>query len=472
MQRTTFLALLGALLFLVAPLAGCVSPADDLDASSTPDDLADALPLPPTDADFASIVVNDHDHDDTSLHVDHAGLDLVGFDTLTEDLAPWAWYSGYSEPDVHGDLAVVASVEGNRAFTLVDVSDPADPEVLSHFYSWGENWDARFSDDGRFVFVGCQGGTPGGAYTQATGVGACIAPEGHAPQDTVENAVMAVDITDPEDPELVAWTPSGSIHNLETTTLDDGTVLVATSAGDLLEYLPDEERFELLTNFDARHDVSFGDHPETGVTYMFTGTQDLTIYDVSTPRDPEIVGALDPQELPEGVTAWHEQSPSPTLVDGRWILAGAGEDSAGIPGTLTIFDITDPASIEVRGTWTLPGGPYTEQGSYKFSLHNIDVNADGQVAVAMYHAGVWVLDASTQARQDAPVTLAAYQPHEERLNPPMATPYGAFVNVPYVWGAQWHADGHLVVPDMNTGLYVLESAWPVSASASVNASAT
>jgi hypothetical protein len=28
-----------------------------------------------------------------------------------------------------------------------------------------------------------------------------------------------------------------------------------------------------------------------------------------------------------------------------------------------------------------------------------------------------------------------------------------------VWGAGWTADGHLVVPDMHTGVYVLEPEW-------------
>lgn len=436
-------------------LAGCVTPADDIETASGPDTPADDLLTTPPDVAWSEIVVNSHNHDDTSLHTDAGGLDLVGFDDLTEGLEPWATYSGYSEPRVHGDLVTISSVEGNRAFTIADVSDPADPEVVSHFYSWGENWEARWTEDGDYIFAGCQGGTPGGAYTQMTGVGACNSPDG-VPQEGRANGILAIDVTDPENPSLVDITDSAAIHNLDTMTLDDGTILVANNAGEIFTFDEESETFQTSGTFEGTHDVEFARHPETDRPLLFTGTKDLTVYDVSNPGNPTVVGALDPEETPDGVTGWHEQSPAPTMIDGRWVVLGAGESSAGIPGTVTVFDVTDPSEPTPMGTWQLPGGPYTEQGSYKFSNHNIHVSETGQVALSMYHAGVWVFDISTEDRMEEPVTLGAYQPHEERLAPPMITPYGAFSNVPYVWGAQWHESGHLVVPDMNTGLHVLE----------------
>lgn len=449
-------ALLAIAAVAALALAGCVTPADEgLDAASNPNTPADDVVPTPPDVAWGEIVVNQHNHDDTSLHTDKGGLALKGHDDLTEDLEPWATYSGYSEPRIHGDLAVISSVEGNRAFTIVDISDPADPEVVSHFYSWGENWDARWSEDGDYIFAGCQGGTPGGAYTQIAGVGACTSPDG-VPQEGRANGIHAVDVSNPGEPTLVATTDSAPIHNLDTMTLDDGTILVANNAGELFTFDEEAETFQEVGSFEGTHDAEFARHPETGHPYLFTGTKDLTIYDVSNPANPTVAGALDPEQVPDGVTGWHEQSPAPAMIDGRWIVTGAGEDSAGLPGKASVFDITDPENPTVMGTWQLPGGPYTEQGSYKFSNHNMHVSETGQVALSMYHAGVWVFDVSTEERMEDPVTLAAYQPHKEPLTPPMLTPYGAFTNVPYVWGAQWHESGHLVVPDMNTGLYVLE----------------
>jgi hypothetical protein len=450
------LALAGLVAVAALSLAGCVTPADEGVGTASDDGVPDETPVPTApDVAWGEIVVNDHTHDRRELHTDKGGFALAGHAPLTEGLEPWATYSGYSEPRIHGDLAVVSSIEGNRAFTIVDVSDPADPDVVSHFYSWGENWDARWSEDGDYIFAGCQGGTPGGAYTQAAGVGACVAPDG-VPQEGTANAILAVDVSDPANPELVATVESAPIHNLDTATLDDGTILVANNGGELFTFDPSAGSFETVGSFEARHDVEFATHPKTGQELLFTGAKDLTIYDVSTPSNPTVVGAVDPQELPDGVTAWHEQSPAPAMVDGRWVLVGAGEQSGGLPGPVGVFDITDPSNITLVGTWKLPGGPYTEQGSYKFSNHNVHVSETGQVALSMYHAGVWAFDVSTEERMEEPETLAAYQPHKPRLAPPMITPYGSFNNVPYVWGAQWHSSGHLVVPDMNTGLYVLE----------------
>ena len=132
-----------------------------------------------------------------------------------------------------------------------------------------------------------------------------------------------------------------------------------------------------------------------------------------------------------------------------------------------MVDTTDPYDPFVAGEWILPDhADITGQMNYRFSLHNIDGNCDGQVAVGHYHAGVWVFDISTNERIEEPATIAYYQPHERPIsvnNPPVTgAPIGALVtmDVPNVWTAQWSADGGtLFVPDLLTGLYALQPTW-------------
>ena len=98
--------------------------------------------------------------------------------------------------------------------------------------------------------------------------------------------------------------------------------------------------------------------------------------------------------------------------------------------------------------------------SYLYSVHEMAATPTGQISIAWYHAGAWVIDVSTQTRQGGPVTLAAFPPHEELA----AFPPAMFVQVPlpyvpFVWSAGWDSRGYLVVPDMHTGLYVLEPSW-------------
>ena len=109
--------------------------------------------------------------------------------------------------------------------------------------------------------------------------------------------------------------------------------------------------------------------------------------------------------------------------------------------------------------WQPPFRPLAPWAGYMFSVHEMAGTPTGQLAIAWYHAGVWVIDLSTRERQESPVTLAAYQPHEELVAVPTVFAENAVPLVPNVWGAGWTTAGHLVVPDMHTGVYVLEPAW-------------
>ncbi|HEX2065959.1 MAG TPA: hypothetical protein VHI93_04020, partial [Candidatus Thermoplasmatota archaeon] len=211
--------------------------------------------------------------------------------------------------------------------------------------------------------------------------------------------------------------------------------------------------------------------PVTGQRLLLTGAGGggFAVYGLDDPAAPQplYAGAL------EGAVGWHDQVLIPHLVDGRVLLLLAGETLLGpgdltgqegnqLPDAVAVVDLTDPAKPALLGTWRPPMDPRAPWSGYQFSIHEMAATPTGQVAISWYHAGVWVIDVSTQERQAKPVALAAYQPHEALTAfPPATIAYAVppVPEVPFVWSAGWTRDGHLVVPDMHTGLYVLKPAW-------------
>lgn len=463
-------------LFIAVGLAGCLTDSGD-DAANTDDDQASGswtkfkVPDVP-DYPFAEAFDIVHPHDVRELHTESHNLELVGYDNLLEGLEPYVYSGGYAEVDVHGDLAVVATLTGPRAFTLVDIADRSDPQVLSHFYSSNDNWDVRISDSGEYLFVGCQGT---GLYTY-TPVGQCTDYSGvPTPTGDQDNGIISVDITDPTNPKALCFTPTSSVHNLETATYPNGTIVVANNAVQV--YLMKEDGcLEFMSQVPGRHDTAIQPHPLTGDMLLYTGTGGpeeigpLGIYDLNDPSDPVLLGSLDTNGIP-GATAWHEQSPAPALYYGNGtthITIGAGERMTGEPGPVTVINTTDPTNPVAMGTWILPVRPDVEndqlytQSSYTFSEHNAAVNQWGQACVGHYHGGVWVIDMSTPERMENPMTLGFYLPHE-RAPTVVSTTHpagGAMTSSPYVWGCSWTDDGqHVVVADMTSGIYILKAQW-------------
>lgn len=450
---------------LLALLAGCVSPQDS-DGSGADEDalghwsIYETPKLP--DYDFSDAIEVVHAHDVRELHTDHHGLELIGHNDLLEGLDLHVYSGGFLEVHLRGDLAVVASLTGMRAFTLVDISDLTDPQVLSHFYSGNDNWDVRISEDARYVFVGCQGS---GLYT-STPVGACTDDDGIPSLNDENQGIVTVDIQDPTNPQAVCWTPSASNHNLYTATLDDNTTVVANDNTQIF-VLKDDGCLEQVAGVPGVHDVRIAKHPITQEWLLYTGTNGMTIYNIDDPSDPYIAGELDTAGH-SGATGWHEQAPAPVTFGDIHITMGGGERFSGEPGVVSVINTTDPESPEVMGTWRLPvDAPMDDetfwgQQSYKFSEHNMWVNQWGQVCIGHYHAGVWVIDISTPQRMKEPVTLGFYQPHEfvpgtvSTIHPAG----GVMTSSPYVWGCQWTDDGrHVAIPDMHSGLYILEGQW-------------
>ncbi len=456
-------------------LAGCLSD-DEPDADLQEDysgDAAPRIPVAPDQSLFLGTIANDHatgtvghfGHQVADLHEGAHNLELLDYNDLSEGLmVPSA---GFTELHVRGDLAVVSSLTGARAATLLNVSDPANIQILSHIYNLDDNWDARISEDGRFLFVGCQGSqTFDCTRIEAGGEGppAVVDPRPCVPIATCPGGIAAYDITDPTQPVFRAYLPMGFTHNVYAWQHDDGFYYVANAVANIARFDPESGAFDLASEvIEGVHDIAVQKHPLTGEWLLYTGQGGhMSIWNVDDPMNPELIGSVD-----DGPPMWHEQTPMPCLIAGRHITIGAGEKGSGLPEPVAVVDTTDPTNPVVLGEWRIPDfDSLTGQNNYRFSLHNVDGNCGGQVAVGHYHAGVWVFDISTPARMAEPVTLAYYQPHQRPVGPawsPAATaPIGALVSadVPNVWTAQWSADGAtLFIPDMTTGLYSLKPTW-------------
>lgn len=461
-QALVLLALSGA------ALAGCIEdgalPGDgekDGVLGAEPVELYQTPPVP--DFDFSTAIEIVHDHSNRALHENNFGVTLLGTNDLLEGQA-YPWPGGYIDVDIHGDLVVVATLMGPRAFTLVDISDKAAPKVLSHFYSNEDNWDAAFSADGRYVFVACQ---PGGLVASAP-VANCNDYDG---RPTVaansDSGFVTVDITDPANPVGVCYTPGGSFHNIETGTLDDGTIIVGNPLTELF-VLGDDGCGTKVSEVPGQHDLQFQKHPITGDMLLYTGASDGTIYNVNDPKNPVEIGVFDPAGN-EALTMWHEQSPAPTTIRGKHLTLGASESSQGRPGPVAIVDTTDPNTPTAIGSWILPVPPpqgraeLYQQSGYMFSEHNGEISVLGQACMGNYHAGLWIFDISTEERMREPVTLAFYQTNElvpEAMVGSSHPAGGAWLGSPYNWGCAWTADGkYVITADSNSGLYVFSADW-------------
>ncbi|HUR69384.1 MAG TPA: hypothetical protein VM370_09075 [Candidatus Thermoplasmatota archaeon] len=453
-----------AFVLVVALAAGCVTVPTSTNEQA-PDAVAAFAPFvpPAPDFDFSTVIVPDHpSHQLPDLHMAGHGLELVGHAAIS-DIAPPESRASITQIDLWQNYAVVSGMEGGLAFAIVDLADPASPKAVSWYPSAADGWTARFSDDGNYVFYGCQlfSAPPFGlVYNPTSNVkGTCEdADAPHAPP-AAEAGVVAVDVSDKANPTFAAFLPVGGSHNIFVTSIN-GTDYIFTASTAILKFDRAAGKLEQVAEVPGVHDATVARHPVTGKLLLFTGAAEgsFAIYDVSDPAAPEVVyeGGL------EGAVGWHEQTLVPGLVDGRAVLALGGEhgtSTEGVMDAVSFVDVTDPVHPTLLSTWMPPFDGVVPWQGYLFSIHEMAATPTGQVAISWYHAGVWVLDVSTKERQAEPVTLAAYQPHELPNVVPSTFAQTPVPVVPFVWGAGWDARGYLVIPDMQTGVYVLEPEW-------------
>lgn len=452
-----------ASLAILLTAAGCASTTDD---SATPPPTTSSGPTfepftpPDPNFDFTTVIDPDHGgHSIPELHTNEHGARLVGYASIQEIL-PLGVRGSITQVDIHGTLAAVSGMEGGLAFALVDIANPTAPQAVGWYPSSADGWTARFSDDGKYVYYGCQRTTSADPTTLIGGT--CLDPEAQTtPLDDKPGGIVAVDVTDPTNPTFVDFLPGPAAHNIQVSEIN-GTDTIFTNGVQIIQFNRTTNKLGVVAEIGGVHDATSFRHPITGEWLMATGTGELTLYNVDNPANPipifEGTGS-------EGWTGWHEQTVVPGIVDGKVIMLGAGESFAGtggetLPDVVSVIDITEPSTPRLLGTWQPDFRPVTPWPMYWYSAHEMAATPTGQVAMGWYHGGVWVFDVSDSSRQAAPMTLAALQPHNMfTALPPSTFPQVPVPVVPYVWGAGWDSRGYLIVPDMHTGLYVYEPDW-------------
>ncbi|HJQ93395.1 MAG TPA: hypothetical protein VJ874_03810 [Candidatus Thermoplasmatota archaeon] len=456
-------------------LAGCLTGQGD-DEGAAPAMAFEPFVPPIPDFDFTTVIDPDHGgHSVASLHTAGHGLELVGHASV-QDLLPLGVRGSITAIDVWNDYVVVAGMEGGLAFAIVDVSDKSNPVAVGWANSPANGWTARFSEDGDYVFYGCQMvGLQSTPTNPGHLTGTCQDPDQvHLPADVQPGSnpagVSVWDVSDKTQPRFVTFTEVAGSHNIFYQRIG-GEDYVFTSATAILKFDREAMSLDVVAEVPGRHDSSVVRHPLTGDWLLLTGTEELTIYDVDDPAAPEIVYEGKGREE-EPFIGWHDQVLVPQLVDGKAILVLAGESSCNnipqqcsrstgerLPDIISIVDVTNPLEPVLLSQWQPPFATSIPWNSYLWSVHEMAATPQGQVVISWYHAGVWVLDLSTQDRQSHPPILAAYQPHEDINVLPSTFVQTPLPYVPFVWSAAWHSEGYLLVPDMHTGLYVLEPEW-------------
>lgn len=457
MRRTTTL-------LLAVALSACLTPPSD--EAPTPTDAADEggfapFSVPKPDFDFKKIVDSEHGaaHSVASMHLAAHGLKQVGH-TGVQSILPATMKGSITQIDVWNGYAVVAGFDGGPAFIIIDVRDPKAPKPISYTTTISYGWSARFSDDGKYVFFGCQvvdstqyppqGRVIGDCQDAARVTGSTTAPP---------MGVSVYNVEDKARPKFVDWVPTKGTHNLQVGMID-GVDIIVTNFADIVEFDREAQKLKVLATVPGRHDSTIVRHPVTQDWLLITGGREIAIYNINDPAEP--FGVVEPDQWNEG-TGWHEQVMVPGIVDGRVLLAVAGEtyeQSSGVRDAVTLVDITNPAEPTMLSSWKPPfADTKVAWTAYTWSVHEMAATPQGQLAVSWYHGGVWVLDISTKERQENPVVVAAFQPHENVNVNPSTFRQTPVPQVPFVWSAGWDQRGYLLIPDMHTGVYVLEPSW-------------
>jgi hypothetical protein len=451
-----------------------------------------------------TVLVMDHDmdrgHHRAVHHKAAVNLELVGYSNGVDDSGDPNRIPGrgsYNEIALHGPYAYLSrsSPDGSFAgFSVVDVSDPTRPRFVGQFAGQGGN-DVEVNAAGDLVFFATQRNT---VDQVVAGI--------HREPLAGPRGIHVVDVTDPARPRLdgfhpvpyngphtltyynhpngneylIACTydlitdPSGAIVGAAPLTQRLIVYLIAPNPGvpglPRVALLP-VAQFQLPAAGDGMyfpHDTAVQLHEASGRILITVAYWDhgVRLLDFTEPPAPGPESGL-PRlvELgrftdfgPSAFDAIHYakafDAPLRTL-EGDLVHVTVAEpeiiNAEGETGQITFLDTTDPAAPRKLSWWTLPPqDPALGVTNIDFSPHNFDT-WDGKVALAHYHAGVWVIDVSTPQNLANPVSVAFYMPAIVRADSPAMQPDAWSVRV---------RDGLLFVSDSATGLHILRYTGP------------
>lgn len=496
---------------LVLALAGCMQ-----QSAKSPDYAAVKQSV---DAAAARVLRVDHDditgHTNAALHQGSANIALVGYSNGIDDsgdpnhIPAHGTYTEIAVTPTHAYLTAQSPDGSYGGFTIIDIADPANPHVLSHFAAQG-GADIEINADETLAFVATQRNS---VQQLAGGVAAQTTPAAGAGR-----GIYVVDISDKKAPMLDSFVPLpyNGPHTLTYYRHGNGNdyLIVCTydlvadpATGGIASAVPATQRmivylispnpspvglagpkvalspvaqFQITDSPSAGklyipHDAKVQVHPfmqdKTLITLAYWD-KGIRILDFSNPPPPS---TGDVQSLPmlSEVGAFTEFAPSAfnnihmaKAFDSPILTRGAdGEphptqvtvaepeiiSAPDETGQITLLDTSDPSRPTALGHWTLPmQNPPLGVSGLNFSPHNFDL-WDGKIALGHYHAGVWVIDVSTPELVKDPVEVGFYMTAKPRSNSPTMQPD--------VWGVL-QRNGLLYVSDQASGLYVLQYTGP------------
>lgn len=349
-------------------VAGCVGVGDDPGA-----DAADAGP--PTDDVPA----------DPTLPAAIAGLETSGT-VSTEGSGTGIW--------IDHDDDLLFSTQGTGGLTIVDVSDPEDPQVLSSFTKqYARDVDVLEQDGYRYAALAASG-----------------------------EGIVLMNATDPTEPEIASTTelPSGA-HNLAVV---PGTSIVYNSgAGDAIHGIdaadpadPEPFSFPIPETVDGHPVTSNGCHdisprPDLGLAFCagggsryMQGGGETFVWDIrDDPKDPEWVSLIDDQRI-----VYHHQAIAnaagdvlvindefvgypPAYVGPNCLREEVGPATVQVPSANAWFvDISDPANPEILSHVSRPT---PEEPRQNCGSHFGDVVGDrNKLVMGWYDGGTMLVD--------------------------------------------------------------------------------
>ena len=315
---------------------------------------------------------------------------------------------GTTEAVVSGDTAYLATTDG---FATVDVSDPSNPSVLADptgILADRENgplreiWDVKVEGD-RLLVAGPANG-----------------------RENAVNALVLYDVSDPASPEQVsvyetesanhnvflheglAYRPNNYASGLSS---ENALVVVDVEAGEELgRWSPvdaNEAWADVYTGLRPLHDMYVHD----GVAYLAYWDAGTWLLDVSDPASPSVLNHIRGRPPEELAGLSNSQGRNESLqppgndhyvaVNDDGTLLGVGMESwdtrsdedANGPSGITLYDVSDPTSVEELATITPPPTDEPTYGGVWTTSHNFDFAAD-RLYTSWYQGGVKVFDVS------------------------------------------------------------------------------
>lgn len=347
-------------------------------------------------------------------------VESIGMGT-SENFLPLAnasWeQGGTQEIDIRGNLLYAARPNG---IAIVDIKDPLNPVVLSNYTDSGYPLDVKVSPDNMTALIGMGQG------------------------------IDLVDVRNPEEPVRVGmWLFPGIAAGIHDPIENAHMLFTAAIAGEQWVFLapntntgvwilkmtgtPDERNLTLVTQTLpvqggalGPHDmvVQYDDVLKTHLLYSADGYHGWSVWDVSDPAEPMIVGGI---VRPESGYLHTIQA---THMNNRRIVMTIAEVGANF---MQVYDATNLRAPILLASWQV-GNPSESQ-------HNFNI-VQGQAYLAHYAQGIYVFD----------------------LGELPATPSQAIVNFPPVahWAGREGAsfwdivmkDGVLYGSDMRNGVDV------------------